>query len=429
MFLPLELLRRVCYNAGDRAVARRILETGSTMSAPSRTTSPASPHQALLIGLAYFGFVALGLSAGLLGVAWPSMRASFGVRLEALGVLLIAATAGYIVASFSSGRLVACLGIGPLLIASGCVSAVGLWGYAVSSTWWVTLLAALVTGLGTAAIDSGLNTFVAVNADSRVMNWLHAAFGLGATLGPALMTLIITSGGSWRYGYAVGGLVTACLAAGIAVTLPRWRVAPPGTEPNLGASLRYVSAAGTLRLPALWLSILLAVAYTGAEVTVGQWSFSLLTEARSISAGVAGAWVSVFWGSFTVGRWVSGLAVARLGVGRLVRLSVAGLVVGSILMAWRANGAFNLIGLVTIGFAQAPIFPLLMSTTPGRLGAAHAANAIGFQISAAALGAAVLPGLVGIMAQGWGLEIIGPVLVVSSLIAGLLCEKVMGRLP
>jgi fucose permease len=396
------------------------------MSAANRTTSSDQPRQALLIGLAYFGFVALGLSAGLLGVAWPSMRATFGVGLEAFGVLAIAATAGYIVASFSSGLLVARLGIGPLLIASGLVSALGLWGFAVAPAWWVAVLAAWVTGLGTAAIDSGLNTFVAVNADSRVMNWLHAAFGLGATLGPALMTLIITSGRPWRYGYAVGGLVAAALGAAIIVTLPRWRVGPPQTEPDLGASLRYVSAAGTLRLPALWLSILLAFAYTGAEVTVGQWSFSLLTEARSISPGVAGAWVSVFWGSFTVGRLVSGFAVARLGVGRLVRLSIAGLVLGSILMAWRADGALNLIGLVTIGLAQAPIFPLLMSTTPGRFGAAHAPNAIGFQISAAALGAAVLPGLVGLVAQSQGLEIIGPVVVVSSLVVSLLCEQVMG---
>src|SRR5438067_2015835 len=42
----------------------------------------------VLLGLAYLGFLGLGLRSGLLGVAWPSIRADFDLQLDALGALL-----------------------------------------------------------------------------------------------------------------------------------------------------------------------------------------------------------------------------------------------------------------------------------------------------------------------------------------------------
>ncbi len=38
-----------------------------------------------LVLLAYIAFIALGMPDGLLGVAWPSIRASFLIPLDALG--------------------------------------------------------------------------------------------------------------------------------------------------------------------------------------------------------------------------------------------------------------------------------------------------------------------------------------------------------
>ena len=41
--------------------------------------------------LAYAAFIALGMPDGLLGIAWPSIRADFGIPLDSLGLLLFAA--------------------------------------------------------------------------------------------------------------------------------------------------------------------------------------------------------------------------------------------------------------------------------------------------------------------------------------------------
>jgi len=60
-----------------------------------------------LILLAYIAFIALGMPDGLLGVAWPSMRAGFSIPLDSLGLLLFAAVTGYMTSSFLSGALIA----------------------------------------------------------------------------------------------------------------------------------------------------------------------------------------------------------------------------------------------------------------------------------------------------------------------------------
>ena len=79
----------------------------------------------------------------------------------------------------------------------------------------------------------------------------------------------------------------------------------------------------TLRLPMVWLSVLLFLLYTGVESTAGQWTYTWFTESRAASAYLAGTMTSVFWAMLTVGRVVFGAGAARIGVERLLRLGGA----------------------------------------------------------------------------------------------------------
>jgi fucose permease len=127
-----------------------------------------------LVGLAFLGFVSIGLPDGLLGVAWPSMRAFFQLPLEALGSLLVCYTAGYLLSSFSSGRWLARYKVGVLLALSCLATGLSLLGYTISASWWMVLLLGSLAGVGAGAIDAGLNTFAATHFSARVVNWLHA---------------------------------------------------------------------------------------------------------------------------------------------------------------------------------------------------------------------------------------------------------------
>jgi fucose permease len=92
-------------------------------------------------------------------------------------------------------------------------------------------------------------------------------------------------------------------------------------------------------------------------------------------------------------------------------------------LVWADRGpATTLAGLALLGFSLAPIFPMLIASTPARLGAAHATHAIGFQVSAACLGAAALPGAAGLIARWQGMEAIPALLVADALALILLHE-------
>ena len=382
--------------------------------------------RALLIGIAYSGFVALGIPGALLGVAWPSMRASFDLSLDAVGSLLVATSAGYLVSSFNSGPLVSRIGVGNLLMISSLIRGVGLLGYSLSPAWWMVVVLGFCDGMGGGAIDAGLNTYFATNHSPSLMNWLHASYGLGAALGPILMTALLNLGQSWRWGYVVVGGLEGLLALCFGLTRDRWQLAgPESPHANPGSPARGASSRITLTLPIVWLGIALFVVFTGAEGAVGQWSYTLFTEARSVAPSVAGVWTSVYWGSLTVGRIFFGIVADRWRNVSVLRVCMLGIILGCAAIWWHVADMVSFLGLALAGFAVAPLYPLLTSDTPARVGADHAANAIGFQVAATSLGAGLLSGLAGVLAEALGLEVIGPFLFVASIAIFALHEMIV----
>src|SRR5512138_408589 len=158
-----------------------------------------------LILLAFIAFVALGLPDGLLGVAWPSIRTGFSIPLDAIGMLLTSATAGYMTSSFLSGTIVTRIGVGRVLAASCAMTGAALIGYTLVPEWWMMVLIGVFGGLGAGAIDAGLNTYVAAHFGEGLMQWLHASWGVGVTMGPIIMTTGLTLFHTWRLGYRVVG--------------------------------------------------------------------------------------------------------------------------------------------------------------------------------------------------------------------------------
>ncbi len=376
----------------------------------SSDTRAGRSHSGLLIGLAYAAFISLGLPDGLTGVAWPSIRATFNLPLDALGAFITMGSIGYLVSSFSSGRILARIGVGWLLVLSCLATAISLLGYGVAPLWAVMVALGLLAGLGAGAIDAGLNTYVAEEFSPRIMNWLHASFGLGATIGPLLMSGVISAGQPYRLGYLIVGVAQLLLAGCFALTCKRWEAHRNDSEtaPTPSAPMLH-----TLQLPAAWLSILLFFLYTGLELAAGQWLYTLLTEARDMAPVLAGTWVSAFWGSLTLGRVVSGAVIVRLTVRRLLWLCMGGSLLGVALLWLNLTAWLAFAGVALLGLSLAPMFPSLMSLTPVRMGPAHVANTVGFQIAAAMLGGAALISGFGLLADRLGLEALGPFLLVA----------------
>jgi fucose permease len=363
--------------------------------------------------LASLAFVALGLPDALLGVAWPTMRRSFELPLDAVGTLLASYTVGYVCSSFTGGRLVARLGLGRLLVASCLATGCSLLAYTVVPSWGLVVCVGAVAGLGAGGIDAGINTYAASHHGPRMLNWLHACYGLGATAGPAIMTAVFAAGATWHTGYQAAAAAQLGLAAAFLATVAVW---PPRGAREADGRHAAARLGETLRLPAARLGLVLFLVYTGLELSVGTWAFTLLTEGRALTPMAAGSVVGLYWAGLTAGRLGRALLPHAGDTAALLRGAILLLVFALTLLAAGIGPGVDAAALALAGVAAGPIFPSLIGVTGSRVGARHLDNTIGLQVAAAAAGQSLLPTSIGIATDALGFVALGSTLVGASVL-------------
>src|SRR6185369_10032515 len=136
--------------------------------------------------------------------------------------LLISTTIGYVASSFLSGAILRRIRLGALLALSCAATALAMIVYSLAAHWAIVVAFGVVAGLGAGAIDSALNTFAAHNYSARTVNLFHAFYGLGTTLGPALMTAVLLANAGWQRGYLIVGAAQVCLAGGFVESRHLW---------------------------------------------------------------------------------------------------------------------------------------------------------------------------------------------------------------
>lgn len=402
-------------------------------------------------------YVGMGLPTATLGVAWKAMRADFHRPLSSLGVVVVTFTVGYLVATSTHRLLAARLVTWALLAAASAVAAVGAFAFALTGRWVVLLAGAALIGLSAGNVDAALNAQVALHHSGRMMNLMHGGFGLGATLGPLLMTALLDRGVSWRWGYGVLGVVQVVLVAGFVLTAAGWpRLAPaelarlepvpielgevglgegglgegesgsgwavPADPTSAGVSSsgrtapaeparRSESERERRRRRAAWLGPLVFLAYGAVEVGIGSWAFVLLTG-RGLDTAAAGLSVTLYWGALAGGRLALGAIGSRVTPSQVLAGSMVGAVAGGVGL-WVLPGVGGAVALVLLGLSLAGMFPALMALTPERVGPGRIHSVISAQLAACVLGGAAWSALVGVVAQRAGSAAIAPALLVA----------------
>jgi fucose permease len=376
--------------------------------------APRTKSKLGLLILAYLAFVSLGLPDSVLGLAWPSIRSVFELPQAALGVPLAAGALSYFASGLLAGRSMQAVGVGGLLAVSTVLVAIAVFGQAFAPAFIVFVAAACLAGLGSGAVDAGLNSYGAQNFGARHMTWLHAAYSTGAALGSATLTALFAQRLSWRQGYTTIAVALSALAVAFVLTHKRWSTQPPRQrEPDAAidaapsSEATHAGSAWTaLRNPRVLLQSCIFFVYSGVEVGAGQWSYTILTQARGMQSESAGIYVTSYWATLLIGRILAGFIVEAVGTVKLLRAGCFVAAAGATLFAIRGlHPTSSWLGLCLVGLALAPIYPGLMSETPRRVGALSP-HAVGFQVSAATAGVAVLPNLGGLVGEHFGLDAI-----------------------
>jgi len=361
--------------------------------------------------IAFVGLVLLGLPTGMLGIAWPSMRTSLDAPFAGLGLLVAAMTVAQFAASAASGLLRERLGTIALLLTSVAAAAGGLAIFAIANGWWATILASAVLGSGLGLLDAAVNTEAALRGDLRFMGALHGAWAIGASLGPPLIGATLVASDSWRPAYVAAaaaftllGLATYAVRSDLA-DAPELESEPSG-ERSIGRTVV--------------LGCALMFVYVGVELGAGQWTYTRFTVDASLSDGLAGFAVFLFWSALAAGRVALAVFGDRVSPARLFDISVFGALASTVAFSVLPASAAALLALPCLGLTLSVFVPVLLYLTPRRIGSAAAPRAIGYQVAAGMIGGASLPAVVGLLMQSIDVAVLGPCLVtMAAVLAGL----------
>ncbi len=386
----------------------------------------------------YLSFISLGLPDSLLGVAWPVMQLDIKAPFEAAGFVSMTVTAGTIISSLASGTVIRRLGTGKVTFISCLMTAASLFGFSfVPSLFWLILLA-IPLGLGAGSVDSALNNYVATHYKAHHMSWLHCFWGVGATVGPIIMSQFIAKQNSWRSGYITVSVLQFTVAALLFFTLPLWNRSARDAnnrptdlnEDNEDKDVKVVSPIATngklkiLQIKGVKLALASFLFYCGTEATMGLWGSSFLVNVKELPAAVAAQWVSLYYAGITIGRLISGFVTMKISNTMLIRMGQIIALAGAAILLLPLPTIFSLMGFILIGLGCAPIFPCMLHETPARFGKENSQKIMGYQMAAAYTGSTLLPPFLGLIVSHSAMTLL-PFFVLAYIAAMLLgSEKI-----
>ncbi|MEK3886178.1 MFS transporter [Bacillus sp. FSL K6-3431] len=377
----------------------------------------------------YMAFISLGLPDSMLGAAWPVMQSDYGLPLETAGFLYMIIAGGTIVSSLASGAVIKVLGTGKVTVISVLMTAIALLGFSFSSSLIWLIICAIPLGLGGGAVDAALNNYVATHYKAHHMSWLHCFWGVGATLGPIIMSVFISGQFSWRSGYVAIAIIQFALVVLLLITLPLWNKIAKNRQVDIGevsdhtpdVKLQHVKP---LQIKGVKLAFISFFFYCGVESTMGLWGSSFLVNIKELSPAVAAKWISFFYAGITIGRFVTGFITLKISNRILIRAGQITALIGAILLLLPIPVNFSLVGFIFVGLGLAPIYPCMLHETPARFGKEHSQTIMGYQMAVAYTGSTLLPPLLGLIASQLSIGIFSVFIVVYILAMLISSEKV-----
>ena len=359
-----------------------------------------------LLVVIYVAFIGLGLPDTILGAAWPLMRQDLNTPISAAGILSIIVSIGTIISSLLTPKFLRILGTGKLVAYSIALTAIASIGYGFAESFNILCLWAIPMGIGAGAVDVAMNNFAAVYLESKHTNWLHASWGIGATLGPSLLSFSIMAGKGWRGAYEIVAILLAVIFALILVSLPQWKKleANGPTQTVSGPTKHSLSFREALRVPGMKLSFLTFFFYSSLEISTGLWCGTYLT-ACGFKPEVGAIVVSLMFASVMVGRIISGFFAIKFTDHRLIYAGIFIVAAGCLVLSLPLPLWMLPVCICLLGLGCAPVYPSLIHATPARFGEALSSRAISIQLAGSYIGSIIMPPAFGLVAAKFSVHL------------------------
>ncbi|KAF2197861.1 MFS general substrate transporter [Delitschia confertaspora ATCC 74209] len=385
------------------------------------------PRINLLRTLSCFGgFIILGANDAAYGALIPYLEEYYNLSYTVVSLMFLSPLGGYTASALLNTTIHLKFGQRGIAFFSPLCQLIAYIVIAVHPPYPVLVVFLILAGFGSGLQDAAWNAWIGNMANpNEILGFLHAAYGLGATLAPLIATTMVTKGGlPWYAFYYV--MIAATSVALTALTLSFWS--------STAAVFRAKNSRTTdtkdnrmkealTRLPfarVTWLCAFFLLGYVGVEVALGGWIVTFMIRVRDGSNFASGMTATGFWMGLTVGRVVLGFVTPRLGEKLAISIYLP-ITMALELLFWLVPQFYvSAIAVSFQGFFLGPLFPAVIVAATKLLPRHLHVSAIGFAAAFGGSGAAILPFAVGAIAQSKGVQVLQPIiLALLGIILGL----------
>lgn len=359
---------------------------------------------ALLI-IIYIAFIGLGIPDSLFGTAWPAIYSEFELPISFGSFVTIIISCGTVLSSVISSKIISRLGTNKVSAYSTLLTALALLGFSFAPNLWVMCFWAIILGIGAGAIDVALNNYVAIHYSATHMSFLHCFYGVGVSVSPYILSLVIAGNFGWRGGYRIAFAIQLIITLLLFLSLPLWRKAHGGENESEENTHKDLSFGSVLKIPGVKMMCSLFIASCAIECTCGGWGSTFLVEYKHLPAEKAAQIIMIYYIGMTLGRFLSGVLAAKLHSWKIIKLGQIVLGLALLLLILPGGVYLCALGMFLIGLGNGPLFPNFNYLTPENFGSDISQSIIGIQMASAYIGIMIAPTVCGLLGQVFGMVI------------------------
>lgn len=359
---------------------------------------------ALLI-IIYIAFIGLGIPDSLFGTAWPAIYSEFELPISFGSFVTIIISCGTVLSSVISSKIISRLGTNKVSAYSTLLTALALLGFSFAPNLWVMCFWAIILGVGAGAIDVALNNYVAIHYSATHMSFLHCFYGVGVSVSPYILSLVIAGNFGWRGGYRIAFAIQLIITLLLFLSLPLWCKAHGGENESAENTHKDLSFGSVLKIPGVKMMCSLFIASCAIECTCGGWGSTFLVEYKHLPAEKAAQIIMIYYIGMTLGRFLSGVLAAKLHSWKIIKLGQIVLGLALFLLILPGGVYLCALGMFLIGLGNGPLFPNFNYLTPENFGSDISQSVIGIQMASAYIGIMVAPAVCGLLGQVFGMVI------------------------
>ena len=354
-----------------------------------------SPKFILVISSSIFLF--LGMFNAAIGPVLENLAEQASSSLSVIGGVITFLFLGALIAQICAGPLNDRFGQKILLIISLVLLGTGIIGFINARDLTVMFIFIFFAGLGQGGVDLGGNLLVAnayPKSNTSVLNLLHFFFGVGAFIGPALVSLASSLNRS--------GLIIHWISAAVFLIISFILVffyQNPLTMKN-DIDLVHEKIPDNFKIyrsPLIWLLGIMLLIFVGTEYGLGSWITNYMKTTTKMALQNGALVTSAYWGALAIGRLVSAIATRRLTRIQLLAIAISSSLIGGIgLLVTNGLIVPTIICLVWISFSYGTVMPTAFAIAASAF-PEHKGKAVGVLAALGSIGGLTLPWIGGLL--------------------------------